>query len=190
MGEVRRCRICGEDKDINEFRKAERGKPGTLCKPCAAERLRNWRRGNPEWRAREAARRKADTAYQERRKNYNRDRYYGIEERTRDLYLRRQFGITLGQYRDLEAQQGGGCAICGEKCKSGRDLAVDHDHATGAIRGLLCMNCNRAIGWFQEDPELMEKAAQYVRDNLASGGNKVEPFIRELLMSDDDEPPF
>lgn len=184
-GDLRVCRICGQEKSVNEFRKGERGKPGTVCKPCAAERLREWRRRNPEWRAKEAERRRADTDYQERRRKYNRDRYYGREEWTRDLRLRRAFGITLEQYRELEAKQGGVCAICGQKCKSGRDLAVDHDHRTDEIRGLLCMNCNRAIGWLQEDPELIEKAARYVRENRTAG-----PDGRIHYESSEDEPPF
>lgn len=60
------------------------------------------------------------------------------------------------------AIQGGVCAICRKECKSGRELAVDHDHETGAVRSLLCMNCNRAIGWLQDDPDLLMAATEYL----------------------------
>jgi hypothetical protein len=55
--------------------------------------------------------------------------------------------------------QGGVCAICGEARPEARTLHVDHDHATGAIRGLLCFRCNNALGDFREEYELFRRAA-------------------------------
>jgi hypothetical protein len=68
--------------------------------------------------------------------------------------LKRKYGITLEQYEALFEAQGGRCAICGsDKAHGVNDtLHVDHDHATGRIRGLLCFVCNRRLGWF-ESPE-------------------------------------
>lgn len=57
---------------------------------------------------------------------------------------RSRTGITIDEYDARLAKQGGGCAVCGRPPKT-RRLHVDHDHATGAIRGLLCYRCNRAI---------------------------------------------
>jgi len=51
------------------------------------------------------------------------------------------------------------CVICGSE----EPLVVDHDHKTGKVRGMLCNHCNRGLGHFRDDPELMEFAAQYVR---------------------------
>lgn len=74
---------------------------------------------------------------------------------TRDQHLRRRFGITLKDYERLLDMQDGVCAICGEpETVVGRGgvvlpLAVDHDHATGRVRGLLCLRCNRALGSFE-----------------------------------------
>ena len=57
------------------------------------------------------------------------------------------------------------CVICG----SDEPLVVDHDHKTGKVRGMLCNHCNRGLGHFRDDPELLEFAAQYVREMSALG---------------------
>lgn len=56
--------------------------------------------------------------------------------------------MTLEDYNAQLQRQGGVCAICGEKPKNNL-LAVDHDHDTGAVRGLLCSPCNRHVGYFE-----------------------------------------
>lgn len=79
-----------------------------------------------------------------------------------DADLRRGFGITADDYERMLAEQGGVCALCFKDNVDGRRLAVDHDHTTGKVRGLLCSPCNRAIGFFGDDPRVMERAAIYV----------------------------
>lgn len=71
-------------------------------------------------------------------------------------------GIQLAERAKLLAEQGGRCPVCSREI----DLTgsnVDHDHDTGRIRGLICGRCNVAMGWFQDDPELLEAAALYLR---------------------------
>lgn len=88
-------------------------------------------------------------------------------------HLRRTYGITLADYDAMLAAQGGTCAICGqaERTVGGRHgkallrFAVDHDHATGKVRALLCHNCNSAIGSFHDDTDVMLKAIGYVRQH-------------------------
>jgi hypothetical protein len=88
----------------------------------------------------------------------------------RDLALWGRYRITVAQYDALLASQHGKCAICKAVNASGRDLAVDHDHACcpGArscgkcVRSLLCSRCNIGIGQFLDSPELMRAAAAYV----------------------------
>ncbi|MBA2280271.1 MAG: endonuclease VII domain-containing protein [Actinomycetota bacterium] len=58
--------------------------------------------------------------------------------------------------------QGGGCAICGAAPARLASLHLDHDHHTGAIRGILCINCNQGIGKFGEDVERLRRAAEYL----------------------------
>jgi len=82
-----------------------------------------------------------------------------------------KYGITLDDYRDMLKKQGGKCAVCGSEI-GGRDkwggfkiLAIDHNHTTGKVRGLLCSSCNTSIGFMKDNPELLRKAAQYLENN-------------------------
>jgi hypothetical protein len=72
------------------------------------------------------------------------------------------YGITLEQYDDILASQGGGCAICGVK-PGNKHLAVDHCHKNNVVRGLLCHRCNAAIGLLKDMPGLCIRAATYLR---------------------------
>lgn len=73
------------------------------------------------------------------------------------------YGITLEEYNDMLAKQNNCCAICSiVPDKGNRRLAVDHDHLTGKIRGLLCDNCNNGLGRFKDRPDLLQKAASYL----------------------------
>lgn len=77
--------------------------------------------------------------------------------------LLRKFGITVEQYDEMFAAQGGVCAIC--SCPPHyKRLAVDHNHETGQVRGLLCGWCNRSLGGFRDSTELLVSAARYLKD--------------------------
>ena len=81
----------------------------------------------------------------------------------------KRYGLTPEEYHALAASQQELCMICGEpeterhpRQEAKRRLSVDHDHSTGKLRGLLCRRCNRALGGFKEDTELMRKAISYL----------------------------
>ena len=74
----------------------------------------------------------------------------------------RAYGITVEDYAELMRAQGGGCAICFTIENSGHRLCVDHNHSTGAIRGLLCHGCNRGLGLLQDDPDVLARAITYI----------------------------
>ena len=76
--------------------------------------------------------------------------------------MKRKYGLTLEQYDAMLAAQDGVCAICGEPRPEDRTLHVDHDHDTGEIRGLLCFKCNNALGDFNDDHDLFQRAAAYL----------------------------
>jgi hypothetical protein len=78
------------------------------------------------------------------RRRYNEDPS-GWQRARRKHRLLRQFGITVEQYDEMLAAQGGKCALCGSS-DDGKLLAVDHDHATGVVRALLCGMCNMTLG--------------------------------------------
>lgn len=83
--------------------------------------------------------------------------------------LKHRYGITPEQYSELFHEQNGRCSICGNeetarhnRSKEIQKLAVDHCHTTGKVRGLLCMDCNRGLGKFHDDPERLQKAIEYL----------------------------
>jgi hypothetical protein len=110
---------------------------------------RRWYWANRD-KIREAARRRH---YHWRLRNPDKAR-----EQRRRQWLREQYGLTVEEYDRLLAAQGGGCALCG----SAERLAIDHDHDTGAVRGLLCHACNTGIGLLRDDPERALRAAAYL----------------------------
>jgi hypothetical protein len=75
-----------------------------------------------------------------------------------------KYGISPEDYKKALDLQNGVCAICKKPCTCGRSLAVDHNHETGWVRGLLCSKCNRAIGLFKDSRELLLEAASYLEN--------------------------
>lgn len=134
---MKKCYKCGEVKPLDAFdrNKAKPDGRATECKECRKHK---------------------------KKKELEAD-YLGTRLKERANNLKRMFGMSLEEY-DLKLQaQNGVCAICGGLCKSGKRLAVDHNHTTGKIRDLLCGNCNGGLGKFLDNPELLEKAADYLR---------------------------
>jgi len=78
--------------------------------------------------------------------------------------VRTMYGINPEEYLELYTVQEGKCAICGEEPTTQRGLHLDHCHATGTVRGLLCHGCNTGIGSLKDDPELLRKALNYLEE--------------------------
>lgn len=112
---------------------------------------------NPNVRARELALvgSPAKTAYLKQWREANPDANHTHR-------LARHYGLTSIQYDAMLTAQQGACAICLQPERGTRRLAVDHDHATGAVRGLLCASCNTAIGHMRDDPQRLRNAANYL----------------------------
>ena len=83
-------------------------------------------------------------------------------EKAHGSVLQTKYGITSDEYASMLNEQNGVCWICGGKSGKKR-LAVDHDHKTGEVRGLLCKRCNRMLGYYRDNAESFEKAAVYLR---------------------------
>lgn len=107
------------------------------------------------------------------RQKYARDKHtkYGTAKKRqgKNSKLLLNFGINLDQFESMLAKQGHCCAICNAKFsemfKREGGAQVDHDHETGAVRGLLCGCCNRAIGQFKDNIETLRSAAQYLESH-------------------------
>jgi hypothetical protein len=91
-------------------------------------------------------------------------------------HKRRQkfYGLEDGEYASILLSQGDGCAICGgqedlidPRTGKPRMLAVDHNHGTNKVRGILCADHNRGLGFFGDDPALLRKAAAYLEAHAA-----------------------
>jgi hypothetical protein len=163
--ESKACRLCGEVKPLDEFHRAEGMRDGhrNECRSCTKSLRRAHYESNREryiqaaqrWQARNPER---TAAYQaEYRNRPERKRAM------RDLYYRRTYGISADEVDAMLEGQGGGCAICGQRPDRPASLHLDHDHLTGTLRGILCIDCNHGIGKLRDDPELLARAIGYLR---------------------------
>jgi hypothetical protein len=161
---AKRCRGCSEVKPLDDFYANPQGRGGLRpeCKECTKarrkawyaenrereiERVRQWALANPEKIADKIAR----ATGSEKKKASD-----------RRSYLKRTYGLTVEDYERMLAEQDGVCAICKQPRPENRTLHVDHDHETGEIRALLCFRCNNALGDFEEEYELFQRAADYL----------------------------
>lgn len=88
----------------------------------------------------------------------------------RDSVYKRKFGISLKDYDDMLKKQDGKCAICKTKDPEGhgkkyKRFSIDHNHETGDVRGLLCVNCNLALGGFKDSIKNLLNAIEYLKNN-------------------------
>lgn len=137
-GHRNECKRCNLDQKAARYR----ANPGPEI-----ERVRAWRRENPE---RERATKAAYAAAGRKR---------AVDRRS---HLKRKYGIMPEEYDALLEDQGGGCAICARAPREDSSLHVHHEHATGRIRGLLCFRCNNALGDFDDDHDRLSAALAYL----------------------------
>lgn len=135
---MRTCRKCGVEKDLSEFPvRSDTGKHRSECRDCRTK------------------------------DNLNR---YHTKESTKEAHARaalkhslKKYGLTVEQYNEMQEKQSGRCAICNQPEEQDRRLAVDHCHATGKVRALLCQSCNTGLGLFRDSEALLMAAANYLQ---------------------------
>jgi len=115
-----------------------------------AAKSKAWREANPE------------RAKENRRRNYELNKESNLQY-SKEYNLKKKFKLTLDEYQVLLNSQNNVCAICGNICT--RSLAVDHNHNTGKVRGLLCNNCNRGLGHFKDNLENLKQAIVYLKEH-------------------------
>lgn len=102
-------------------------------------------------------------------------------ERAYFRHTERTYGVTEETYRALFEAQQGRCAICRRQPRR-RRLAVDHDHNTGRVRGLLCYTCNHwVLGWVEGDPVAAHNAAVYLALIATDYGPEYAPVLNALV---------
>lgn len=114
-----------------------------------------------------------DKSDPEQRKEYLRDHRKAFSAVWKDWDLTRRFGISLVDYEDMFEAQGGKCAICDQPETQKRNgvvkaLAVDHNHETGKVRGLLCTDCNTGIGNLKDSLDVLKAAIAYLEQHPAA----------------------
>lgn len=102
--------------------------------------------------------------------------YYYNKDNQRGWMLKHKYNITIETYKKLHDAQKGLCAIClnPEQSIHRIFLAVDHDHKTGKIRGLLCDKCNRGLGQFKDNIEILEQAIKYLKSGVEENLNVLQ----------------
>lgn len=162
---MKQCTGCRKVKPYDEFGPEKRNRDGrqARCRKCEKQRLGMWAVDN-----RERERQRAERFTQEhpdRRREYRRRHK-----------LKTKYGLTLEQYDAWVACVGGRCEVCG--CVPNGNLHVDHCHKTKVNRGLLCGNCNRALGILDEDPARITALAEYAAQRC-TGGDANEDHLRK-----------
>lgn len=193
LGDVKRCLKCDELKPLEAFSK-RRGRSDGLdsyCKECNGKRERHVTalplektcthcketRPAEEFYVYNGARSKdglsgwcRECTKADARERGNRS-YTSLSAKRASLHL--LYGITLEEYEHMYQEQDGKCAACGNPettMMRGKlmMLAVDHSHTTGEVRGLLCQNCNQALGRLQDDPERIRGLLKYLTERTSN----------------------
>jgi hypothetical protein len=137
------CKECSELKPLSNFSKRKDSADGhqAKCKPCESKRKAKYK--------------------------WTREQFWEYD-------IKKQFGLDKEGYLNLLESQKNCCAICGihkddyagvyGKGKKVKNFSVDHCHETNKIRGLLCFRCNLALGYAQDNPVILEKAASYIKE--------------------------
>jgi hypothetical protein len=150
---MRTCTVCKQTKAETEFYRRNDRPSGfqSRCKVCQNELTYKWRADHPQ----EIAEHKHKSA-----QSHN------------HWTLQTRYGITEDEYQEMYQRQNGLCAACNKPSTGKRRLHVDHDHETGAVRGLLCQGCNTVLGMAHDDVDRLMSLAAYLlqsHDLLAKG---------------------
>jgi Recombination endonuclease VII len=132
---VKHCTKCKQTLPLSEFNKDRGRKDGLTwyCKSCVATFQKGWRTRNPE-------------------------QHKKLERKS---YLKKRWGLSVEEYQKMSEAQDHKCAICQQVETENRSMAVDHDHKTGKIRGLLCRPCNTSLAQF-ENTDSLSRAVEYL----------------------------
>lgn len=143
---VLRCRLCGVEKELKRFRLRQVGPGKThlyhICRDCIVDKRRHLKVEAPH-------------------------KYYAMRKRDRC----KAHGITVDQYEAMWKDRNGRCAVCGRMLSEDR-ARIDHDHATGVVRGLVHQHCNSLLGHAHEDIVILAGAIRYLLGHIRRKATK------------------
>lgn len=168
---MKRCSKCGTEYEPKLAWKSKRN--ASWCVGCSRKYMREWMAAHPEKR-RETVRRWQERHRETVREN-SRAYYHSLtperklerKRKARDRRLKQEFGITLSDYEFMHFQQRGLCAIC-KDIGGKHGLSVDHNHATGKVRELLCHHCNIQLARFESLKGWADLATAYLKKHANS----------------------
>lgn len=149
--ELKRCPKCTLEKSLDLFYKnsasTSKTKTSSWCKECTLKSQSDYNARNKEQiSTRRAARYRTPEGKRSRRNSDWKKRY----------------GVTYDEVEKILADQGDRCAICKTPIELGKHTHLDHQHVTGKVRGVLCVNCNLMIGHAKEDVSRLRSAIDYL----------------------------
>lgn len=163
---TKRCVCCGQWKPLSAYHKDKYRKDGLYCycKLCSKRKSQTYRQGlNSKQKSIKRAQ-KYEYYLLNKEKCHIRSQQWAKKHPNRcyEYYLKRHYNINYAEYLKLFRQQQGKCAICGRKRTLKRRLDVDHCHTKNKVRGLLCRQCNTALGLIDEDIKVARKLCRYL----------------------------
>jgi len=167
MDEAIVCSKCKQEKSRIEFYADDRYSNGFTpwCKTCANDYRRRWRQ-TPKGKEsqRKANKKHLQGANGDKSRACHRLYKQGRQGKRAQLrsWLKNLYHMTLEDYEKMHEKQGGLCAVCRKPNDSGNRLGVDHNHETGAVRGLLCFKCNTALGLLDDKAQLVLNLYAYL----------------------------
>jgi hypothetical protein len=142
----RECTKCEIVKPFSDFPLRSSGRPSSWCRKCTNGAIRDYSK-TPDGAVRKKA---AQDAFNANNPDYQ---------------VTYRYGLRPGQYDEMRIAQDDRCAICRTPDAAGRRWHVDHCHATGKVRGLLCSACNLTLGKMGDDPARLRAAAEYIEQH-------------------------
>jgi len=187
------CSKCKQEKELSKFWKHPNTKDGVFsqCIECSKQINKQWEIN--ELKKIKQHKKQYHLDHVEKEKQYRKQLYLNNPEKykqvtkqqyqnnpkkAKEYQLKLKYNLTSEQYDEMFKKQNGCCAICNKhQSKLKHNLSVDHSHDSGKVRGLLCHNCNLAIGLLNDDSKLTNKATQYLKFHTYKL-TRVKPFSK------------
>ncbi len=165
---MKKCPKCKKVKRIDDFYNDKTQKTGksVQCRECNVKGTRQYYKDNRGHILRK--RKKGYAAIKVQKAKYRKENKEKCKQSARNTNYYRKFGIRIKDYDEMYERQSGVCAICGKKEDAiyrgvAKNLAIDHDHVTGVVRGLLCAKCNTALGNVNDDIGILVNMIEYLK---------------------------